>query len=117
MANNIELDIAKFIDDISKTVNEQLNKGLDNAAEKYLSALSENSPSSKRNRNKYKSSWKVSRRYHNMRIIHNTKKVDSPNGKIPLVNILEPEGRFAQDLLEKMRPELTDIILNELKLD
>lgn len=111
-------DAEKLLFNIQYAVKSQVNRGLDKAAEKLIERLNEKSPSNKKTtKNKYRTSWKMSRRYRYMRIIYNTKTVSGSRGEIPLVNILEADGEYASDVFEGMRDELADIILSEIQFD
>lgn len=109
-------DSEKLLFNMEYTANLQLRRGLDKAAERLKQELEERSPDNPKTKtNKYKKSWKINRRYKFMRVLHNTKMVDSPEGEIPLSGILEIEKPHMRKAYDDIVDELTDIILDEIQ--
>lgn len=98
-------------------VKKQLQLGLEKAALRLIEKLEESSPDDKEtSKNKYKRSWKINRRYKNMRIVFNSKVVIGKSGEeIPLSNILEIEKPHMRSTFDNLVDELADIIFNEIK--
>lgn len=118
MSNDLEAQAARISADIEYAVKKQLNIGLDKASDRLVQGLEQNSPSNpKTTKNKYKNSWKVNRKYKNVRYVGNTKTVKGERGNIPLSNLLEvgeSKQPHIRSTYDKMEDELADIVINEL---
>ncbi len=109
-------DKEKLLYNVQHAVKTSLNRGLDKAAEYLKGKLEENSPDDLKTKSKkYKNSWKINRRYKNMRIVFNSKMVNSPEGEIPLSNILETHNPHMRKTFDDCVDECADIILNEIE--
>ncbi|WMJ23457.1 hypothetical protein RBG61_01965 [Paludicola sp. MB14-C6] len=109
-------DSEKLLYNTQHAVKVSLNRGLDKAAEYLKGKLEQNSPDDKKTKSKkYKRQWKINRRYKNMRILYNAKMVNSPDGEIPLSNILEIQSPHMRKTFDDCADELADIILNEIE--
>ena len=105
--------INNFLKDVSSEVHDDLNIGLNKAAEFLADELKKETPVKT---GKTKASWVVEKKYRNVKYINNTA-VDK-NG-IPIVNILEfakTNGKpFVRKLLKAKEKEVQSIILAEMQ--
>lgn len=109
-------DSEKLLYNMEYTAKLQMRRGLDKAAERLKQELEINSPDDPKTKtNKYKKSWKIDRRFKDIRILRNTKMVDSAKGEVPLSNILEKEQPHMRTTYDNMVDDLTDIIFNEIQ--
>lgn len=123
---DLEISGEKILSDLSKSVSDGLERGLDKAASAMLDALQAASPYSgdSPEGEAYRDKWEAKRQYRSVRYIHNTKTVQGTGGeKIPLSSILEngtetmPAQPHIQKTYDAIEDELAEIILGEINLD
>lgn len=110
----LDLQINEILEEEYIAYSEKLEKALNKGADQMKVYLERASP---KDQGEFEKSWKI-KKEKGKRHLSNSKMVDSPNGKIPLANVLEygndENHAFIRKTFDSHKSNILTIIKNEI---
>lgn len=108
-------EMSKYIKDMTSTMENNVEKGLNEASEYLKKQLENNTPADS---GELKKSWEITKKYKGVKYIYNTKLIPSKSEMIPLLNVIEfstLHGKpFVRRTFDQNENQIKEIIIKNI---